>query len=594
MRSSRRTLLATSSLALSCAAAGAWAVPQTASACGGTFCDAGPQAMPVDQTGENILFVMEGGYTEAHIQIQYDPETEAEGFAWVVPVTVVPEFSVGSERLFQNILDGTVPRYGFQTVRDDCSQPDSAPDNAGGGDDGGSASFDAGASDSGGPEVVLKQTVGAFDIVVLSGGTASEVMAWLGDNGYQQDPAAEPIIADYLQEGLLFAAFKLRVGAEASEVHPVVLRFPDLDEACIPLRLTRIAASDDMDVRAFFLSDDRVVPQNYRHVLVNPLKIDWPSLGANYKEVITLAVDALGADGRAFVTEYAGSSLAVDTSGLHDSQWDAARFTSLSTDAAISELGKQNLLQCEVGSCEFGHPLIEGLLAEYMPAPDGVENEEYWGCPYCFTDPLDPPPWDAEGFSAALAERLIDPGAHAQALLDAFPYLTRMYTTISPGEMTVDPLFHQNSSLPDVAASRTATRRVVCNGDEVWTLPDGREVYLPAGAPWPEFEAEMPWEEDIDEVPDSGAPFVVVDRTAEIDAMLAEYNAGVGWPGGGAGEGEGTGGSSGTGEGEGGTGGPGLDEDREVSGCACSSLPGRGAPLGLMLGLALFGVRRRR
>ena len=30
--------------------------PQEARACGGTFCDAGPQAMPVDQTGENILF----------------------------------------------------------------------------------------------------------------------------------------------------------------------------------------------------------------------------------------------------------------------------------------------------------------------------------------------------------------------------------------------------------------------------------------------------------------------------------------------------------------------------------------------------------
>lgn len=50
--------------------------PQEAEACGGTFCDAGPTAMPVDQTGENILFVMGEGYTEAHIQIQYDPDAE--------------------------------------------------------------------------------------------------------------------------------------------------------------------------------------------------------------------------------------------------------------------------------------------------------------------------------------------------------------------------------------------------------------------------------------------------------------------------------------------------------------------------------------
>jgi hypothetical protein len=35
-----------------------------ARACGGFFCDSGPQPMPVDQTGENILFTItppEGG-----------------------------------------------------------------------------------------------------------------------------------------------------------------------------------------------------------------------------------------------------------------------------------------------------------------------------------------------------------------------------------------------------------------------------------------------------------------------------------------------------------------------------------------------------
>ena len=45
-----------------------------AAACGGTFCDSGPRFMPVDQTGENIVFVMEPGKLEAHIQIQYKKE----------------------------------------------------------------------------------------------------------------------------------------------------------------------------------------------------------------------------------------------------------------------------------------------------------------------------------------------------------------------------------------------------------------------------------------------------------------------------------------------------------------------------------------
>jgi hypothetical protein len=255
-------------------------VPRDAQACGGTFCDAGPNAMPVPQTGENILFAMGDGFTEAHIQIQYDPDTEANQFAWVVPMTAVPQFTVGSQRLFDNVLAGTVPAYGFNRQADDCG---------GEGDDGGNGDTAAGGESGGedptdgGPTVVLQQTVGAFEIAVLEGGTAEEVMEWLGTNGYQQDKAAEPILADYLAENYIFAAFKLTNGADTAEIHPITLRF-DHEEACVPLRLTRIAAVDDMEVRTFFLADARVVPQNFKHVVVNPLKLDWPNFAANYTD----------------------------------------------------------------------------------------------------------------------------------------------------------------------------------------------------------------------------------------------------------------------------------------------------------------------
>ena len=82
-----------------------------ASACGGTFCDSGPTAMPVDQTGENILFVDAGDKIEAHVQIQYTGG--AERFAWVIPMPSVPDVKVGSEPLFRNLLAGTVPTYGL-------------------------------------------------------------------------------------------------------------------------------------------------------------------------------------------------------------------------------------------------------------------------------------------------------------------------------------------------------------------------------------------------------------------------------------------------------------------------------------------------
>lgn len=508
----------------------AWvAAPQPAQACGGTFCDSGPQAMPVDQSGENILFILDSEEVEVHIQIQY--EGDPEKFAWVIPLTAVPEFSIGSEALFQSLLSGTVPTYGFTTVRDQCPVPmandvpavDQGFDGEG---DSGIGTAGAGEGEDDGPQVVLRETVGAYEIAVLEGGTAAEVVEWLDTNGYQQDPEAEPILEEYLAEGHLFGAIKLTGGAGVDQIHPIVLRYRS-NEPCVPLRLTRIAALEDMEVRTFFLGDDRMVPTNYRHVLVNPLKIDWQQLASNYEDVITAAVDAEHADGRAFVTEYAGPSDVVPQFGLHDPSWLPNAFRSLALAELPAELQAQQLAFCnEWNGCQLGHPLIGGLLGEFLSLPAGVTVEAYLECTECYPELTT---WDSEGFADAFAERIQAPGQHAEGLLQRWPYVTRMYTTISPHEMTKDPIFHARGDLDDVPNLRQATQRILCSNDSVFILPDGREVFVPSGASWPEFPNEMPWEEEVSEMPLSGAPVTLANRTAEIDELLAAYNTSVGW-----------------------------------------------------------------
>src|SRR5688500_4620191 len=86
--------------------------PTSAEACGGLFCDGGPTPMPVDQTGENVLFIPDRESIEVQIQIQY--MGEADKFAWVIPVLSIPtEFNIGSEQLFDNIMSASVPTYGI-------------------------------------------------------------------------------------------------------------------------------------------------------------------------------------------------------------------------------------------------------------------------------------------------------------------------------------------------------------------------------------------------------------------------------------------------------------------------------------------------
>ncbi len=504
--------------------------PPEAEACGGTFCDAGPQAMPVDQSGENIVFVLDGTSVEVHIQIQY--QGEAENFAWVIPLTALPEFTVGSDQLFNNLLMGTVPTYGYDTQQDACPSPTNNPVDDGFGGAGGGTSSGGGEDpegDGGGPEVIYEETVGAFDIVVLEGGTAQEVVDWLDTNGYQQDPEAEPILAEYVNEGHLFAAFKLTGGAGVEEIHPVTLTYPG-NEPCVPLRLTRIAAVEDMEIRTFFLGNERAAPTNYKHVLVNPLKLDWPNFAANYKEVITAAVNEAQAGGKAFVTEYAGPSNVVPP--VAGEQWISTPFETLEAVDVADELSAQGLMFCEEwsGQCQYNHTLVEGLLAQYLPVPAGLSAYEFYSCLSCNVDQIDTTVWGGPAFAAAMQERIIDPATHARDLLETWSYVTRLYTTISPAEMTADPIFHTNPDLDDVAASRQGTRRILCGGDFVYYLPDGREVYLPQGNDWPDFQAEMPWVEEVDDVPLVGVPTVLLSQTTKIDKLLAQYNARHGWP----------------------------------------------------------------
>ncbi len=582
-----------------------------AEACGGTFCDAPGQQ--VDQTGEVIAFVIDGPMVEAHIQIQYNPNTEADQFAWVVPVQQVPSFRVGSDPLFQNLLAGTVPTYVLNTTFETCgfeSDSDgttSDPTSTTGFEtDGGTDTDDEP------PQVVLEETVGAFDVVVLEGGTVDSLLTWLADNGYQQDPASAPIFQEYLDEDYKFVAFRLTQNAEVDAIHPVVLTYEG-NEPCVPIRLTRIAAEEDMEIRAFFLGNNRTVPSNYRHVLVNHVKIDWLDLNSvadQYKELITLAVDAFQAEGHAFVTEYAGDSSVVQRDGIYSSFWDASGFAGSEPADAIDTLSSQGLVECFGSFCNYYHPLLQSLLNQYLPIPDGMTDAEFYSCLECFPDLIDVDAWgDGSGFGDAFQERIIDPGQHATQLLDTWPYLTRMYTTISPAEMTEDPMFHQNPSLETVNNRIVGNREILCNSGRLVTVPPGREIYLPPGQnTWPEFPGEMPYTHEVQTVALEGAPQTLVDNDPIIVDLIEQWNSSHGWPfpagtdtdtdtdttTSGTDTSAGTDPSAGPSTTDAGTSDSATGSGQDDEGCGCTQTSPAGGALAFGVGLTLLAWTRRR
>lgn len=573
-----------------------WSWPLAARACGGTFCDAGPQSMPVDQTAETILFVVDGDYVEAHVQVQFDAG-DAERFSWIVPVAAPPEIRWGSWELVDALLDATVVTHGY-TQQTECDIPPPAPPGGGNPPSGFLTMSDGGAGHPGDPTIESRGSLGSLDYVVLSGGSVDGVVTWLQDNDYAVDEQAIPILGEYLAEGSSFVAFKLDPSADAEEIYPVVIRYASM-EPCVPLRLTRIAAIDDMPIRVFVLGGGRALPADYRHVELNRTRLDWPGFGGNYEELVSMAVDEAG--GRAFVTEFAGATSIVDPEAIPTTYDElAAQLETADMLEALEILRSAGLFYCSFSQCSYGHDLVPGLLSTWIPIPEGVSAVEVYACPACYLGAGAQAGWDPAAFADDFRTRVVEPLERALQLLDENPYLTRMYTRISPHEMLADPRFVVRPEFPDVVARRGAVQYDECCGSHV-RLPGGREVSLQNG--WPDWDSDMPWAERVYDVPEKGALFEVSNASAQIDQIVADYNEGLGCDAAGAtstggGDGPGSGATSGTGGSftsgaDGGAQGDGDGEDT-ATGCGCRSTPGRpfAMPWLLLFGLGLRGRRR--
>jgi len=588
------------------------AAPPAARACG---CVAPPDpATPVVQAGERIVFYVEDGKVTAHIQIQY--AGPAEEFGWLLPMPSLPEFKLGSEDLFTQILPVTQPLYRTDTeFVGDCfggggagSESDDAPSP--------SPPSDPGGDGDGGSPVILRESVGPFDLVALRGDDKEEMFSWLSDNGFFVPAGTDDVVDPYINEGAYFIAVKLLSGEDAGDIQPLVVEY-ESDLPMIPIILTSVAADPDMGVQVWVVGDDRAIPRNYRHTEINDAAIDWLNAGQNYPQVVTDAVDE--AEGHhSFVTEYAGTSnVMVD---LLDAP---GRFGNLETLAGLTDpvqfitYLRQNQYAYfdNVFFTEFYSPQLIAILRGALPIPQGLadfgvtENDYYLNFqfyidtfrfqnPELFEDlDLD---YDAGALAAEINERYVQPTLEAGQMFRDFSYMTRLFTTLSPEEMTKDPVFSFNPDLPDVSQRHEGLLTVYCDGSgapistqptrltteqgyEVW-YPDGTGGAQP-GSPVANI-SEMPQSTFIDILREAGDPDREVDNVELIQQLLQEENDrrcedGACEPGD-------------PDDRTDGTGGPGSPDG---GGCGCTA-PGDDAPAGgfaiLGLGAALLLRRRKR
>jgi hypothetical protein len=265
-----------------------------AHACGGFFCD---NIDPVVQTAERILFKVEpDGQISTFVEIQF--QGPPGNFGWVVPIPepIDPEteISTAPAGLFDALEEQTAPRFvssaDAKVAACGCGPVGEGP----------------GMPDISGVSVVGEAVVGPYAIEIITAESGDNLTNWLAVNGYQIPQTAAPAMQHYVDLGMAFVGVKLTSDYNGGPIDTLVLSCAQ-DAPTIPLILTSIAATQDMEITAYVLGAERFVPGNWAD-----LAFDWSRVspdGSNYEYELGQQADDAG--GRAWNTEFAGPSAPV-------------------------------------------------------------------------------------------------------------------------------------------------------------------------------------------------------------------------------------------------------------------------------------------
>jgi hypothetical protein len=511
---------------------------EPAEACGGFFCS---QQAPVNQAAERIVFADNGdGTITAVIQILY--QGPSEKFSWLLPIGSVPDqdqIAVSSDYAFSALQQATNPQYTLQTVTiGNCKTQRSVGVNYSP-----TAPVADSAEHEGGVQVDASGEVGSFEYVVISvedsfADPAAPALAWLQQNGYDVTPQGAALLGPYLADGMHLLALRLTKGSDTGSIRPIEITYK-ADAPMIPIKLTAVAANQDMGVLTWALSNARAVPFNYNSLELNEARINWFSPATNYNQVVSEAADAAG--GQGFVTEFAAPSTQLAGgvwSEFMEEQWQSLRQSNQQSTLA----GQDPYYSLQANYS--GWSGFWDVVRRVGVAPAGVSFEDFQHCSNprvfgldrddverCYANQLN---YVYADLIAGLESDVIEPVRRFQRMIDRTGYATRLYTTLSAAEMIVDPVFRFNPDLPDVSNVHQATRVVECREDlypqeAPWhiTLPNGEVL---RGGPnstglWPVEVAAQPANRRVLMLSTSGEGRVVEDNSDQIASQLAEYNA---------------------------------------------------------------------
>jgi len=479
------------------------------------------------------------------VQIQY--QGPAKDFSWIVPTPTQPTLKVGTERLFQALRNNTRPTFQVEMERTEgeCGAEDfmmatrAGPTMVGG-------------AEAKGVTVVEEKPVGPFDTAILQANDSAVLKQWLTDNEYVVPPAVDPLLDPYVAGKYYFIALKLRKDRDAGDMQPITFTYAATKPG-IPIRLTGVAATPDMGVFVWVFGKHRAVPDNYRHAAINEARIDWFGQGGNYAQVVTEAMNEAG--GQAFVTDYAGSNSVIDAAAFDPAPLETLinELAGISDPVAFTRRVLENSFQLQqTPGIGIGRPFPGGggddkaiaFLKRHVPKPstlDTLSDESFYRGIEQYAAALAAAQVSVNGkrVEAELLETVVEPAREISEKLKSHPYLTRLYTTMSPEEMTQDPTFVFNPDAETMSNVHVAKGVRLCsanyntfNAPVELTLQNGLKFvvqpqgggFRPLPAPSSDEVISMPAALRIEQYTTTGVANVITNLQEEVQTTLTRLS----------------------------------------------------------------------
>ncbi len=422
-------------------------------------------------------------------------------------------------------------------------------------------------------------TVGPYDYEVimvnpLNSDPAMVAIEWLTAHGYDVGALGPEVLRPYLRDNLNLLAFKLSKNKMTGSIRPVMLTY-NSDHPMIPIRPTAVAANDDMGILVWVLGSGRAVPTNYKTLELNEAVLDWFNPATVYNDVVSAAADEAG--GQGFVTEQAQPTATNNTAdSLYQERSRVEQFRNQAdartpADLIVSVIDTFSTFAGQ----SFGGPFgsrpsgmqvtldgVSDVLAKHLKLMEAdVTVDQFIASPRCYLEQFRQPnvfycegkpapakAVDITGFNKVafltdVEAMIITPIESTAQLFRTHRYMTRFYTTMSARDMTLDPDFDLNPSLPDVSNQHTLALKYLdsCPGDLSgrWeaTLQSGT-VVKGSDSTWPfnVKDQRMPVNRRVTQLAASGVGMVVKDNTATINSVMSGGPAPVGGAGGSSGQ----------------------------------------------------------